>query len=144
VNVAVWSHRVTYAEVDAQALVYHSRYLEWMDAAAYEFFRAGGWTPHDLALIGFDFVVAHADVTYHGAARLDDLVQISVAVEQIGRTSFRLAYAVKREEEILVTAFIDYVNVVHGLPSPLPRDVRIHLIGSAGASPSSSCTGEDS
>ena len=37
-------HRVSYAECTLGNHVYHSRYLDWLEAARGEFIRSLGWT----------------------------------------------------------------------------------------------------
>ena len=42
-----YSHRVRYAEVDPQGIVFNSRYLEYCDAAVTEYLRAVGFPPQE-------------------------------------------------------------------------------------------------
>ena len=39
-----YTHRVTYAECTVGDHIYHSRYLDLLEAARGEFMRASGWT----------------------------------------------------------------------------------------------------
>ena len=41
-----WRKRVRYAEIDAQAVVYNSRYLEYFDLALTEYWREAGLYDH--------------------------------------------------------------------------------------------------
>ena len=41
----IWTARARYAEVDAQAVVFNSRYLEYFDIGITEYFRAVGLYP---------------------------------------------------------------------------------------------------
>ena len=70
--------RVRYVETDAQAVVYHSNYLVYCDAARVEWFRAlaGGGTPWREDR-DYDVVLAHASLDFKASAQLrrsaDDL-----------------------------------------------------------------------
>src|SRR6185369_12724043 len=71
-------HRVTYAECTVGNHVYHSRYLDLLEAARGEFLRSLGstvlhWQENDRI-----FPVVEARVRYKAPARYDDLLTIEV------------------------------------------------------------------
>ncbi|MBU6411037.1 MAG: acyl-CoA thioesterase [Verrucomicrobia bacterium] len=80
------THRVTYAECTDGNHVYHSRYLDLLEAARGECLRALGstvlhWQRHDAI-----FPVIEARLIYKAPARYDDLLTIEVwptAVEKV-------------------------------------------------------------
>jgi acyl-CoA thioester hydrolase len=64
--------RVRFSEVDAQGLVFNSRYLEYIDAGFTEFMRARGILVADaLDRDRFDTVLVKATLEYQLPARLD-------------------------------------------------------------------------
>jgi acyl-CoA thioester hydrolase len=72
------THRVTYAECTVGNHVYHSRYLDLLEAARGEFIRSLGptvlhWQEKDLI-----FPVIEARLRYKSPARYDDLLAIEV------------------------------------------------------------------
>ena len=71
-------HRVTYAECTIGNHIYHSRYLDLLEAARGEFMRSFGssvaqWQENDLI-----FPVIEARLRYKAPARYDDLLTIEV------------------------------------------------------------------
>jgi acyl-CoA thioester hydrolase len=72
------SHRVTYAECTVGNHVYHSRYLDFLEAARGEFLRSLGATVLDWQNRDCIFPVIEARVTYKFPARYDDLLTIEV------------------------------------------------------------------
>ncbi len=71
-------HRVTYAECTIGNHIYHSRYLDLLEAARGEFLRSLGttvlhWQNHDAI-----FPVVEARLRYKAPARYDDLLAIEV------------------------------------------------------------------
>lgn len=85
------SFRVRYAEIDGQRIVFNSRYLEYADVAASEFWE---WTGADAALgpvwTDAEFNVRKAEVEYLRPFRLGDRITAWVRVERVGGTSFTL------------------------------------------------------
>lgn len=80
--------RVRYAEVDAQAVVYFARYLEWADVGVVEYWRrAGIFERTGIAGGAAEFHVVRAEVDYRAPMLLDEEVDICVATSRIGRTS---------------------------------------------------------
>lgn len=74
----VHTHRVTYAECTIGNHIYHSRYLDLLEAARGEFLRSLGttvlhWQNHDAI-----FPVVEAYLRYKSPARYDDLLAIEV------------------------------------------------------------------
>src|SRR5512147_1599801 len=81
--------RVRYSEIDGQGIVYNSRYLEYVDVALTEYFRALGFQYQELVEEhGFDPSLVKATIEFRRAARFDELLQIRARVEAVGRTSF--------------------------------------------------------
>jgi acyl-CoA thioester hydrolase len=86
--------RVAFSDTDAQGIVYYGRYLPYFDLARNEYHRHLG----RVALPG-EFVVRAATVEYEAPARFDDLLEVFVRIEHVGRTSVRYGYAAYRIEE---------------------------------------------
>ena len=78
----VWRSRVYYEDTDFSGLVYHANYLKFFERARTEWLRALG---RDQATLKADdnliFVVRRIEVDYLRAARIDDLIDVSVAIE---------------------------------------------------------------
>jgi acyl-CoA thioester hydrolase len=83
-----YRRRVRYSEVDAQAVVYFARYLEWADVGVVEYWRAAGIFAQT-AIVGgaAEFHVVRAEIDYRAPMLLDEDVDICVACTRIGRTS---------------------------------------------------------
>lgn len=118
--------RVRYAEIDAQAVVFNSRYLEYFDLGLTEYWRAAGvydrWPAHDSP----EFHVARAEVDYKAPILLDAEIDICVRCERIGRTSMIYLFELhgKGAEQLYASGKLVYVHVAEaqGAPSPVPDD----------------------
>jgi len=73
-----YNHRVSYAECTVGNHVYHSRYLDLLEAARGEFLRSLGMTVLELQERDFIFPVIEAHLRYKFPARYDDLLTIEV------------------------------------------------------------------
>jgi acyl-CoA thioester hydrolase len=132
--------RVRYHECDQQGHVFNAHYLAFFDMAITELFRdaIGGYM--EMVERGVDIVVAEAHVRYLGAARFDDVLDIEVEVAELGTTSMRSAYTVRREERVVTTGWARHVFVDTPAMTkrPIPEDIRAALRHPLGAgSPSS-------
>jgi acyl-CoA thioester hydrolase len=87
--------RVAFSDTDAQGVVYYGRYLPYFDLARTEYHRHLG----RVAVSG-EFVVRALTVEYHAPARFDDLLEVFVRVERVGRTSMTYDCAVYRIDEL--------------------------------------------
>ena len=128
-----FSHRlrVRYSEADAQAIVFNSRYVEYLDIAMTEWFRWAGWDYPDLVTGGCDPSVVSMHLEWQAASRFDEELEIIVTPRHVGSTSFTLGFEIQgaRDHSPRVTARIVYVNVEAGGGSsrPIPPDVRAAL-----------------
>lgn len=83
----VYKHRfrVRYSEIDAQAVVFNSRYLEYADVVLTEYWRDIGL--HFSGDGAMEFHVATATVNYRAPIRADELVEGRIWTEKVGNSS---------------------------------------------------------
>ena len=126
--------RVLWGDVDAARIIFYGSYIRFFEIAETELFRAVGmaygkifddldiWLPR-----------VHLECDFHRAAQLDDLLEVSVYVGKVGRTSMRLNFEVRRkgddgkiEEDLIATAhFVLVAAGRNGLkPVPVPEELR--------------------
>jgi acyl-CoA thioester hydrolase len=122
--------RVGFSDTDAQGVVYYGRYLPYFDLARTEYHRHLGRA----AVEGHQLVMRAASVEYHAPARFDDLLEVFVRVERIGRTSVTYDHAAYRIDEdgedlLMVTAkqTLVLVEVRARRPVPVPEAFRQQL-----------------
>lgn len=96
------THRVTYAECTVGDHVYHSRYLDLLEAARGEFLRAAGQPVRDLQEAGFIFPVVEARLRYLRPARYDDLLTIEVQPRRVAGVRLEVLHRVIRADGTLI------------------------------------------
>ena len=106
--------RVRYAEIDAQAVVFNSRYLEYGVVAVTEYWRAAGLHGNGEAWAALEFHVARALVEYKAPIRYDEEIDLYTRTTRIGRSSLttwiEIHGAANRPEDDL-RATIEIINV---------------------------------
>jgi YbgC/YbaW family acyl-CoA thioester hydrolase len=126
--------RVLWGDVDAARIIFYGSYLRFFEIAETELFRAVGM-PYGKVFDELDIWLprVHLECDFRRAAQLDDLLQVSVYVGKLGRTSMRLNFEVRRkgndgelEEGLIATAHFVLVSASRdGLqPLPVPEELR--------------------
>ena len=125
-----WPQRVYFQHTDAAGVVYHTRYLDFMECARSEFMQSLGFdlghlARHDHLL----FMVHSAQITYHRSARLNDLLAVTASVARVGRARLVFAQSVERDDVILVSAELTLacVDVRTHRPTGIPESIRKEL-----------------
>lgn len=104
--------RVYYQDTDAGGVVYHSTYLNFMERARYEWLRELGFNANALIEIHqVLFMVRSLEIEYFKPEVLDDLLQVTVAVTDMGRSRITLSQEILRNQIKLVNATIHVVCV---------------------------------
>jgi acyl-CoA thioester hydrolase len=117
--------RVGFSDTDAQGIVYYGRYLPYFDTARVEYHRHLG-----LLQRGGDheFVMRASALEYFAPARFDDLLEVYVRLERIGRTSATYDFAAYRVEDdvLMVTAkqTLVLVDLDERRAAPIPDDYK--------------------
>ena len=95
-------HRVSYAECTVGNHIYHSRYLDLLEAARGEFLRSLGATVLSLQDADFIFPVIEARLRYKFPARYDDLLTIEVRPTLVERVRLNFGHRVLNQHGKLV------------------------------------------
>ena len=94
--------RVYWEDTDAGGVVFYANYLKFFERARTEWLRSLGIGQQALMeREGVIFVVAETSLRCLRPARLDDLLEVSVAVAGAGRASLRLQQQARRDAELL-------------------------------------------
>jgi acyl-CoA thioester hydrolase len=116
--------RVWFSDTDAQGVVYYGRYLPYFDHSRTEYHRHLG--PLDLG--PNELAMRASTVEYLAPARFDDLLEIFVRVERIGRTSVTYDHAAYRLEDdlLMVTAkqTLVLIDLERRRPVEIPESYR--------------------
>ncbi len=123
-----WPVRVYFQDTDAGGVVYHASYVNFMERARTEWLR-NEYGYSNAALMkefGVVFVVRTMRLDYLRPALLDDMLDITASIKELGRSGVKLLQTVRRGEELLTEAEVHLVCVsVEGFkPVRLPEALR--------------------
>src|SRR5512145_2788416 len=91
--------RVNYSETDQMGVVYHARYLVWLDIARAEHLRLAGMSYRELEEAGLRLVVSEVGARYRQPARYDDRVRIRCWVRELVSRRIDFGYAVEHADD---------------------------------------------
>ena len=125
-----WPTRVYWEDTDAGGVVYHAQYLAFLERARSEWLRARGVAQdrlraeHDLV-----FAVRAMRIDFRAPARLDDLLDVSVAVRDCRKASLVFAQAIHRGGVLLVDAEVRVaaLRASDFRPRPIPQSLQDNL-----------------
>ncbi len=116
--------RVRYAEIDAQAVLFNPRYLEYFDIGLVEYWRAAGIYDHSGMTGGIEFHIAKAQVEFRAPILLDEEIDICVRCSRIGTSSMTLLFELHGagQDDLRATGEEVHVHVAEarGRPAPIP------------------------
>jgi acyl-CoA thioester hydrolase len=126
--------RVLWGDVDAARIIFYGSYIRFFEIAETELFRAVGM-PYGKVFDELDMWLprVHLECDFRRVAQLDDLLEVSVYVGSVGKTSLRLNFEVRRkqpdgtvEEGLIATAHFVLVAVRRDTldPIPVPEELR--------------------
>jgi YbgC/YbaW family acyl-CoA thioester hydrolase len=122
--------RVRWSEVDAQKVVFNGHYLNFLDTAMSEYWRASGLPyPEGFTHLGGDVFARSNALQYHAPARFGDWLSIGVRCDRIGNSSLVFAWEIRTSGRLLVTGETVYVfvSLETTRPAPVPQAMRLQL-----------------
>ncbi|MBC6963070.1 MAG: tol-pal system-associated acyl-CoA thioesterase [Nitrosomonas sp.] len=123
--------RIYYQDTDAGGVVYHASYLNFLERARYEWLRELGFTVDTMIRSHkMIFLIRSLGIEYFKPAVLDDLLDITVQVVDIGRSRITLQQQILREQGTLASATVHAVCVGAetlkpvSIPAPLRQKIE--------------------
>jgi acyl-CoA thioester hydrolase len=122
--------RIYWEDTDAGGVVFYANYLKFFERARTEWLRSRGVEQEVLRhTTGLVFVVADTALRYRSPARLDDLIDVTVAVAHAGQASMQFAQQAWRGDLLLAEGSIRVGCVDAGTfrPCRIPNDVLLAM-----------------
>jgi YbgC/YbaW family acyl-CoA thioester hydrolase len=124
--------RVRWGDVDAARIIFYGAYIRFFEFAETELFRDVG-LPYGVLFDQADIWLprVHLECDFHQAARLDDLLEVSVYVGHIGNSSMKLNFELRRKSDEALVATAHFVLVAVRRDTfqsvPVPDELRARL-----------------
>lgn len=119
--------RVYYADTDFSGLVYHARYLEFLERGRSDYLRLAG-VRHTELLEGMRgerivWVVRRMEIDFVRPARMDDVLTIDTRTEKISGARIFMAQEIRRGGETLIKAKVEAAIIgENGRPKRFPDE----------------------
>jgi len=129
----IMSIRVYYEDTDFSGIVYHANYLRFMERGRTNHLRLLGAGHRSLfeeaqqEAPGFAFVVRSMQVEFLKPARMDDVLEVTTAPEEVKGASITLHQRIARGENLLVEAHVRVAFVCGGRARPIPKALRVAM-----------------
>ena len=128
--------RVYYEDTDFSGVVYHASYLRFMERGRTDYLRLLGanhralFEQTETEAPGFAFVVRSMTIDFLKPARMDDVLTITTAPQEVKGASITLQQRVLRGDELLVEAQVRVAFVSGGRARPIPKALRAAMTAS--------------
>ena len=119
--------RVYYADTDFSGVVYHARYLEFLERGRSDYLRLAG-VHHTELMDGkhgerIVWVVRRMEIEFRSPARIDDVLTIDTRTDAISGARIFMAQELKRGGDVLVAAKVEAAIIgENGRPRRFPRE----------------------
>lgn len=130
--------RVYYEDTDFSGVVYHARYLHFMERARTDYLRLLGVEQASLAIEGDSeglvFVVHRMEIDFKAPARMDDVLTIETTTEKAGGAKMVLQQVIRRGDALLIAAKV-IIAVINGQGRPrrLPEALAAKFLAAQNA-----------
>lgn len=122
--------RIYYEDTDASGIVYHGQYVKYLERARTEWLRQLGFNNGELERkFKMVWVVNEITLNFLKPSRLDDLLDVSVAIESMGRVRVCFYQEIKRGDELILKARVSLAIVSSDSLKPIemPADLKRKL-----------------
>jgi acyl-CoA thioester hydrolase len=126
----VMTVRVYYEDTDFTGIVYHANYLRYLERGRTNYLRLIGAGQRALfeqarsEAPGFAFVVRSMGIEFVKPARMDDLLDVVTAYEEVKGASIAMHQRILRGGELLLEARVRVAFVCGGRARPIPKPLR--------------------
>lgn len=119
--------RVYFADTDFTGVVYHARYLEFLERGRSDFLRLAGVHHTELADgkhgEALSWIVRRMEIDFRQPARVDDIVTVVTQVAEISGARIRMHQKLLRNTELLVEAKVEAAIIGEsGKPRRFPKE----------------------
>ncbi len=121
----IWRTRLLFVDTDASGRIHYSALFRHVEAAEMEFFRSIGRPFSQMPFSDLKYPRVRVEADYKAPLICDDLMDIHVWVERIGRASYTLGFSIRKEDVEVAAAkeVIACMSAKTQSSHPLPDDL---------------------
>ena len=120
-----WPVRVYFEDTDAGGIVYHARYLYFLERARTEWLRELGFNQSELQRQGVVFVVRDMNIKWLKPALLDEKLDVTVEIEKLKKASLVMNQSIDcaNHKKLKASVTIACLNSQTLKPIAIPADM---------------------
>ena len=120
-----WPVRVYFEDTDAGGIVYHARYLYFLERARTEWLRELGFNQSLLKQQNILFVVRDMNIKWQKPAVLDDELTVDVSIAGVKKASLKMQQTIKTETEQKLHADVTIacIDATNKKPMAIPQAI---------------------
>lgn len=120
-----WPVRVYFEDTDAGGIVYHARYLYFLERARTEWLRELGFNQSLLKQQNVLFVVRDMNIKWQKPAELDDALTVNVNIITVKKASLKMQQTIQTESEQKLHADVTIacIDATNKKPMAIPQAI---------------------
>jgi len=123
-------YRVYWEDTDAGGVVYHARYLQFLERARSDWLAGLGVSQTELRREqGLIFAVTRMEIEFRKPARLEDELDVFVRVQSVGRARMDFTQQIRRGDDLLIEAAVRAacLDAERFAPARMPAEIQEKL-----------------
>ncbi|HKL50195.1 MAG TPA: tol-pal system-associated acyl-CoA thioesterase [Wenzhouxiangellaceae bacterium] len=123
-------YRVYWEDTDAGGVVYHARYLQFLERARSDWLAGLGVSQTELRREqGLIFAVTRMQIDFRKPARLEDELDVFVRVQSVGRARMDFTQQIRRGDDLLIEAAVRAacLDAERFAPARMPAEIQEKL-----------------
>ncbi len=127
-------YRVYWEDTDAGGVVYHARYLQFLERGRSDWLAGLGVSQTELRRErGLLFAVTRMEIDFRKPARLEDELAVSVRVQFVGRARMDFTQQIRRGDDLLIEAAVRAacLDAERFAPARMPAGIQEKLRANA-------------
>jgi acyl-CoA thioester hydrolase len=117
--------RVIFGDTDQMGVVYYANYLRYFESARAALMRHLGLSGKDLVRLAVQFPVAEASCRYRKPAHYEDVLEVDIAVTELGHARIRFSYVIRRGDDVIAQGSTMHACIdASGRPRRIPAELR--------------------
>ncbi len=118
-------YNVAFRDIDMHGVLHHSNYYYYCEKARIGLLEASGLSYNSVIDMGFGLVLVESKLKYFAPVKFDDLLELNLGVDELGRTSFKILYSIEVAGKKVSEGYTHHVcvNLTSGKPVKFPPEL---------------------
>ena len=118
-------YNVAFRDIDLHRVLHPSNYDDYCEKASIGLLDASGLSYNSVMDMGLGLVLVESKLKYFAPVKFDDLLELNLGVDELGKTSFKILYLIEVAGKKVSEGHTHHVcvNLDSGKPVKLPSEL---------------------